>query len=278
MGNHSKESDEYAGNHHLNSGAKRYLPFEGIRNFRDFGGYRTRDGSSIKWGRLYRSGQLSELTRNDQAGFKNLDIELICDFRYEGEQQKAPTNIPDSHLPHIRSLPIKTGSFRSFLEKKGVENPGASDMMAAMKEIYRDFVVEHGNTYASMFRHMVETNRGTTLIHCSAGKDRTGFGSAMILFTLGVDRETIMKDYLLSAEYFSAESAMEVLLKDRENARRFPFDLNAFKPVYEVYPEYLETALEEIEKRYESIERYLEEVLGVTREIRRHLKEKYLEE
>jgi len=277
MENHPKEGETYSDKGGLSAGEQRHLVFEGIQNFRDLGGYKTRDGRTVKWGMLFRSGQLSELTNKDHASFKDLGIQLICDFRWEAEQLRAPNNLPDSDQPNIQSLPIKTGSFRSFLEKNGKEHPGPEDMMAAMKEIYRDFVNEYARTYATMFQRMLQTDRGTTLIHCSAGKDRTGFGSAMILYALGVDREVIMNDYLLSAKYFSADSAMEMLLKNNENNRRFPFDLNAFRPVYEVYPEYLETALGEIEQKYASVERYLEEALGMTREIRKHLQEKYLE-
>ncbi|MBU4317657.1 MAG: tyrosine-protein phosphatase [Proteobacteria bacterium] len=277
MENHPKEGETYSDKGDLSARAQRHLAFEGIQNFRDLGGYQTRDGRTVKWGMLFRSGQLSELTNKDHASFKDLGIQLICDFRWEAEQRQAPNNLPDSDQPNIQSLPIKTGSFRSFLEKNGKEHPGPEDMMAAMKEIYRDFVNDHAQTYATMFQRMLQADRGTTLIHCSAGKDRTGFGSAMILYALGVDREVIMNDYLLSAKYFSADSAMEMLLKNSENTKRFPFDLNAFRPVYEVYPEYLETALGEIEQKYASVERYLEEALGMTREIRKHLQEKYLE-
>ena len=259
------------------SGMERLLPFEGIQNFRDLGGYETSDGRHTRWGMLFRSGQLSELTPRDQVGFKTLGVELICDFRWEGEQQQAPTRILDIAEIQILNLSVLTGSLRSFLQKIGVPEPGPEHLMMVMKEIYRNFVREHAAAYASMFRHMMNTRKGITLIHCTAGKDRTGFGSAMILAALGVEKKTIMEDYLLSSHYFSADAAMAALTRQNDGTRKYAFDLNAMRPVYEVHPEYLETAFDEIEQQYDSVDRFLEQQLGITADLRRRLQDKYLE-
>ena len=260
----------------VNGGPNRYIPFQGIRNFRDLGGYRTKAGHHIKWGKLFRSGQLSDLTPKDQGDFKALGIKLICDFRYESEQHRAPTKIEDSEGVYILNLPIKTGSFRSFFESIGVSEPGYEDMLEGMKEIYRNFVNEQTDHYANMFHHILETGN-STLIHCSAGKDRTGFGAAMILAALGVDKDIIMADYLLSAQYFSANEALAILEKNGSNSGGPKYDLDVFRPVYEVYPEYLLTAFEEIEQKFNSIDQYITDALGITPEIRQALKDKYLE-
>ena len=272
-------SSEKAGrerNEQPDSNGKRHIPFEGIWNFRDLGGYITEDGHRIKWGKLYRSGQLSGLTPKDQADFKALDIGLVCDFRYEGEQRRAPNNIEISSEVNIMSLPIRNGSFRGFFEKLGVEEPGSDDMLAAMKQIYCDFVNEHAQTYAEMFRHILETENGA-LIHCTAGKDRTGFGSAMILAALGVGRETIMTDYLLSARYFSADIAVSLINRSSEGNRQPVFSMDVLRPVYEVYPEYLLAAFEEIERNFTSVDHFMTEALGVAPQLRQALKDKYLE-
>ena len=254
---------------------RRYVPFEGIENFRDMGGYDADGNRRVKWGRLFRSGQLSGLTPQDQAQFSAFEIGLICDFRYEEEVVRAPNNINGGTYPNIMHLPVASGSFRSFFKAIGVEKPEPEDMKKMMAHIYRIFVNDHAAAYADMFRHLLSDEKAV-LIHCSAGKDRTGFGAAMILSALGVERDVIMEDYLLSTKYFSADRAMAYFSQQRSGSQSGFFDTEALRPLYEVHPEYLMAAFEEIEGKYGTVDQYLTTALALTPARRRRLKEKYL--
>ena len=97
----------------------RHLGMQGTPNFRDFGGYPTADGRRVKWGHLFRSGQLSGLTDEDIDLLASLELDLICDFRREEEQTGEPSRLPDANAPRVLSLPITPGSNAAFFEQAG---------------------------------------------------------------------------------------------------------------------------------------------------------------
>lgn len=255
--------------------AERRLPFEGTKNFRDMGGYHTRNGRRIKWGMLYRSGRLSELSETDQQYFSGLNISLICDFRREDEQVRSPSRLPKENNVTIVDLPIVAGSSKNFLERIERGKADRDDMMNVMNDIYQDFAENQAHRYAEMFRCLLENEDGASLIHCTAGKDRTGFGTALILYALGIDDDTVMQDYLLTRRYFPVETEMQLMALKYE----IPADiyLEVMRPVFEVHPVYLQTALNAIEKKYGSMDNYMEQALGLTRDMRNELMEKFLE-
>jgi protein-tyrosine phosphatase len=256
--------------------AERRLPIEGAKNFRDLGGYQNKDGRRVKWGLLYRSGRLSELTDEDVRYFSRLNIGTICDFRRDDEQMRSPSRLPDDPFPTIRNLTIGAGSSKTFLERVENGKAGTADMAAAMIQIYEDFVENQADPYSEMFECLLQTNQQGVLIHCTAGKDRTGFGAALILYALGVDKETIMEDYLLTTRYFPIDYEMKLMAE--KYAVPDHVDLNAMRPVFEVRREYLETAFDLIEKEYNSIDTYLDRCLNVNRDVREELMDKFLEE
>ncbi|MFO7962654.1 MAG: tyrosine-protein phosphatase [Desulfobacterales bacterium] len=255
--------------------AERRLPLEGAKNFRDIGGYYTRDGRRVKWGKVFRSGRLSDLTERDLTYFSSLDIQLICDFRREDEQMISPSRLADEDHVTVVNLPIGAGSSKSFLERIEKRQADPADMMELMNDIYLDFAENQADRYAEMFRCLLETGEGACLIHCTAGKDRTGFGTALILYALGVDPDTIMQDYLLTRRYFPIESEMRLMALKYE----IPQDvyLEVMRPVFEVHPVYLQTAVRYIEEHYGSIEDYIENALGISRGMREDLMDRYLE-
>ena len=177
--------------------AERKVALEGSPNFRDLGGYKTVLGRHVRWGRIYRSGKLSSLTEADIHYFKRLGVSLVCDFRSDFERHSEPGWLGDEDAPHRVELPISPGSSDSFKKSMHdgiIEVYDATDLM---KDMNRDFVINQTSQYARMFQLMLQGNH-PILIHCAAGKDRTGFGAAVILDVLGVDEETIVEDYLLT--------------------------------------------------------------------------------
>ncbi len=257
----------------LATATSRHIPFSGTPNFRDYGGYKTRDGRTIKWRQLFRSGQLSKLTENDREQFRRLDIRIVFDFRRDEEREKDPSLFPLSAIPETVPLPINPGSAIGFLENIAGGNMDSQAMAGFMRAVNREFVIDQADKYQQMFACLLNHDQGGSLVHCAAGKDRTGFAAAMILSALGVARETIFSDYMLTADY---------LLVDKEIARvskkyEWPGEMDVMRPMLEVRPDYLQSAFDIIDDQFPTIEDYLQDVLGVGRAERDWLQARYLE-
>ncbi len=252
---------------------ERKLGMQGTPNFRDFGGYRGADGRRVRWGYLYRSGQLSGLTPQDLELLDSLQLDLVCDFRREDEQQNSPSRYPESRRPKVASLPITPGSNAAAFAGGGLDLGGRQPMYDFMVDINRDFAESQGATYARMFREILQHEDARFLVHCAAGKDRTGFAVAVILLALGVSVEQIMQDYLLTARFFHPQQEVE-RLRVKYGLESVPEE--AILPMLEVHQAYLERALQAIAD-YGAVETYLEEVLGVGSAEREELRRRYLE-
>jgi len=249
---------------------KRRLDMHGTPNFRDFGGYPSASGQRVKWGYLYRSGQLSSLSAGDVDLLGSLELDLVFDFRRTDEQQQEPSKLPHSNPPRVLSMPITPGSNTGFFERSDTDK---AVMFEFMVEINRDFAEAQTATYSRMFAEILEVDEARLLVHCAAGKDRTGFAAAMILLALGVSREVVMNDYMLTAEFFSPHAEM-----DRLRAKyQMDLEAEAILPMLQVHEDYLRAALASIDNRYSSVEEYLAEELGVGERERAELRARYLD-
>lgn len=254
---------------HLSSGdadvtvAERLLPLQGGRNFRDLGGYATTDGQRLRWGTLYRSGTMAFLTTEDYAYLASLGIKVVCDFRATSERKKEPTMWQGGAMPaaFARDYELNDGFIRRALQT----NASAQTVAEAMKQGYREMSYELAEHFRTVFTELA-AGRVPLAFHCSAGKDRTGIATGLILSALNVPRETILKDYALSDDFvdyeaaFSGPKATEI---DGPYAfiARLPREVRA--PLLASDPSYLEAALAEIETRDGSVRAYLENRLGV---------------
>ena len=253
---------------------ERRLGMEGAPNFRDFGGYQTAAGQQVKWGYLFRSGQLSGLSPQDVELFASLGLDLVFDFRRVEEQASELSRLPDKPSPRVVSVPIIPGSNSRFFEEAGQQSDKPDAMFEFMLEINRDFAGPQAATYSRMFSEILAQPDARFLVHCAAGKDRTGFAAAIILLALGVPRDVVMRDYLLTARFFKPE---------RELARlRIKYALEhmaseAIMPMLEVHEDYLAVALEYIDQNFGSVEAYLAQALGVGSPELAELRGRYLE-
>lgn len=251
------------------------IPLSGTPNFRDFGGYRNRTGLRVKRGALFRSGHLSALTTADLAAVAALDIRLVFDFREEPERQREPSQFPPGAEPNVVHLPIGPGR---TLNLNVLDSPvgltiDSEDVVDFMCQVNRELVEGYSSQYRQMFDHILNASGGATLIHCSAGKDRTGFAAAMILSALGVDEVDVIRDYLLSALYFNIDSELTAICR-RLN---WQGDMHVIRPVLEVREQYLRTAFDAISENYSDLSDYLREELGVDQVAREALQARFLE-
>lgn len=242
---------------------RRHVRLEGAKNFRDLGGYATDDGRSVRWGLLYRSGQLSDLTPADQETLRALDIHLVCDFRSADERESEPSALPESPGPSVVSLPISDESFevgelRDRILSGELEGIDMDDMLV---QANRSFAGRFAKQYRAMFERLRSDDALPALVHCTAGKDRAGFASAVFLRVLGVPEETVFEDYLLTNHYLQHEN--ERMLSIIRIFSLFRTDPEEIRPLFEARREYLRAAFDAIAVDHGSFDAFRREALGL---------------
>ena len=239
----------------------RRLPLEGAKNFRDLGGYRTSDGRYVRWGLVYRSNHLVNLTARDSDYLRNLGIRLVCDVRSEAERARAPDHW-SGNAPEFVSVPIGSNLITS---------PTADDLkrrVAAINAHTKDsvrayaYAVQYAGQYGKILQR-ISAGDLPVVEHCTAGKDRTGVFSAILLTALGVPRRAVVQDYLLSNQFLLAPDAIQSTAADLQLAFGLPElpDLSTVKTIMTARPETLEGALDKIDETYGSFANYLRDAV-----------------
>jgi len=178
----------------------RLLPLQGGQNFRDLGGYRTRDGRTVRWGLLFRSGSMHMLTPADYSYLGRLGIRTVCDFRDSRERATRPAAWPADRAPRVLSDDYAL-DLSSLKLDAAATPPTAEQARRAMTALYPAMLDRFNGQYRRMFAELL-AGHAPLAFNCSAGKDRTGVGAALLLTALGVPRETAIEDYLLSNLYY----------------------------------------------------------------------------
>lgn len=254
----------------------RMVPLEGAVNLRDFGGYATADGRVVRRRRLYRSGHLADLSDAARDRFAALEVGLICDLRRPEEQSEQPTPFPPE-TPRRLEIPIDPGSAVAMRERLGNGHVELRDRIDFMVAINRELAREHADDYARLFAGLLELEDQAFLVHCSAGKDRTGFACALILHALGVPRQTVLEDYLLTNEAMDYEGYVLPRLVPRLEPHARP-DRESIMALAGVRPEYLEAAYHAIESDFDDVERYIEDAVGLSPQRRERLRARLLDQ
>jgi protein-tyrosine phosphatase len=242
----------------------RRIPLMGASNFRDLGGYVTLDGRPIRWGALYRSDRLRDLSDRDLLYLDQLDLHTIIDFRSENERLEAPDRLPNGHRIKTLDLPIVPNDsseaaqeITNRVRKGDIEGLDALELITAD---YRRFVTKYTYQFRQYFRALMKARGRPVLFHCTAGKDRTGFAAATTLRILGVPVDTIMQDYLLSNRYFlpAYQDEIEKLRQAHDQAVAEFVTLLA-----EVRAEYLQASFQAIDDLYGNFEAFRQVGLGL---------------
>jgi protein-tyrosine phosphatase len=237
----------------------RVVPIAGSHNLRDMGGYRTAGGRETRWGVLFRSGVMAQLSEQDRADFRSLGIVAIYDLRATHERERRPTewHHGENIDYHSRDYTLSVGALDGLLRKGDV---AAESLLRVIHDAYRELPFEQAESYRELFRLLV-AGRVPLLFNCTAGKDRTGIAAALILLVLGVPRETIEHDYALTE--LAMDKLVKVLLNDPRYAPLAALPQQRYLPILRADPSYLAIAFEAIEARHGSVAAYLETVLGV---------------
>ncbi len=252
----------------------RVTPLEGVYNFRRFHGYEGREGANVRDG-LYRSGHFSRSSDADRAFFEDLNIAVVADLRRPRERALEPSNWPehfglrviesddDDHHepPHMQFL------------RKGDLSPEA--VHNYMLSAYRRIPTETGNqiVFREGFKALASGEADTGfLVHCAAGKDRTGIFCALVLSELGVDEDTIFEDYLLTNTAVDFDHLVPLVMERMAGQTASPMSETAIRTFLGVHADLLTEAFETIGPR----DAYLRDVLGITDEERDALRRRWL--
>lgn len=176
---------------------------EGAPNFRDLGGYSTVDGRKVRRRRVFRSDGLHALSERDFDDLSRLGLRLVCDLRSDYERQRKPTVWPQRFVPETVLMEVNAdprANHFGLLEmlQQDSSAQGATAMMSCVYRIVPGMLAQY---IPSFFSALVSDHQVPLVFHCSAGKDRTGILSAIILLALGVPREVVIEDYLKTARY-----------------------------------------------------------------------------
>lgn len=236
------------------------LAIDGATNFRDIGGYRTADGRTVRTGLVYRSAEMSHVTPKGFEQIKSLGVRANVDLRSTDERAKQPVNWPADMGVKVHQVdyPMDMAPFMALFSKETVT---AEDTRVLMAGFYKDVPFTFAPQYATLAREIIDGD-APVIFNCSAGKDRTGVGAALLLTLVGVPRETVTQDYLLSNTYYRPLAQLGADDPQAAMFRRLPLDV--VQALMGVDKRYLDSAFAAIEAREGGWKRYVEQDLGLT--------------
>jgi protein-tyrosine phosphatase len=244
---------------------QRLIPLQGGRNFRDLGGYTTGDGRRTRWGCVFRSGVMSYLTDQDHDYLKPMGIRVVCDFRTQRERQREPIRWGTDRVDLLEwDYDARSVSLRQYLAGNEFSADAAR---STMRTLYRKFPVLFQAQYTAVFEKLASGDM-PLVFNCSAGKDRTGMAAALLLLSLGVSRDQVMADYVLTDSVVDLEKEMfahkrgSIALGD-DHSYLQSVSREARIPLLKALPEYLDAALDQIAIDHGSVSSFVRDVLGV---------------
>ncbi|WP_294286816.1 tyrosine-protein phosphatase [uncultured Chryseobacterium sp.] len=237
-----------------------------VYNFRSVGNIKNKDGRILKEGKLYRSANLFKLKPESFKTIKELGIMEIIDLRNSKEIAQKPDRLPEGIVYKNESAFEDEGDQLNQARKlvlKGKVN--GNDAEKRMLDFYRNYVTEHPEVIRKIVTEILESDT-PILYHCTAGKDRTGIITALVLTVLRFDQETVVNDYLVSNNY-----RQKLVEKRLRLARNLHFiypklDIRVLEKLSWVETAYLNAAFNEIHKKYGSADQYIQKVLGISEE------------
>lgn len=228
----------------------RRLALDGAVNFRDLGGYAVGTDHVTRWQRLYRSDSLASLTHGDLATLARLDLFGISDFRLPDERNANPDRLPQGHAMRLLAPGFIPKGTEDMLREVAAGRAGPEDIRREVLLHYRLFATDHLADYRSTFAMLLEAQGRPVLLHCTSGKDRTGFGIALILLALGCERSVVLDDYEMTNDY---RRDLRFMFGDTAGAEALAMLTMARR-------EYLEVALDTLDREIGPAEAWLRQV------------------
>lgn len=245
--------------------AHRRLPLQGAVNVRDLGGYAARDGRRVRAGQLFRGDQLADLSDADIAQLHDCGIQTVCDLRGVPEQRQKPNRALGPSVT-IHDIGFMPHGGEALLAGVSSGQFGVADIERQVIDIYRRFVTEQAESFKRLLALLADAPL-PLLYHCTSGRDRTGWASAVILLALGADRATVAADYDLSNRY----------RRDLSFQLSSTIDPAVMTALTQAHPTYLATAFAVVDAEWGSDAAYLRDALGCGPAQQHHLQARFLE-
>src|SRR5215469_7229637 len=226
----------------------RHFNLQGASNFRDLGGYATRDGLRVRWRQIFRSNHLGHLTPSDVEVVRGLGVKSAFDFRGVEERAAAECVIEEIAVHSLPIEPTVVAALRARLQARALSS---ADALEIMRESYRNYVRQNTHSFRELFAQIL-ADTAPLVIHCTAGKDRTGFACALVLHALGVPAKVISEDYLLTNSYYR---------RDPNSAPDLPLDVR--QAIGSVEASFLAAGFDAVSAQYGDLETYFRDGLGL---------------
>lgn len=253
--------------------AERVIPMDGLVNFRDLGGYPTEDGRFTKWGKLLRSAAHDEISQADSSFLQQMGLKTVVDYRSGYEEQEHP-DVGVAGVQYLHLRPFEDSNATNILDLQQFMTGGVDGAIAMLTETNRILAKNsHCNSvYRELLLRLLDEAQVPLVQHCTAGKDRVGVGAATILLALGVPRQIILEDYLLSNQNQLRVDKLETAEAPISEKQR-----QLFAALTQVHAAYLQAFFDEVDQTWGGTAGYLHNGLGLTDEQLERLKELYLE-
>jgi protein-tyrosine phosphatase len=239
----------------------RHLNLAGASNFRDVGGYPTSDGRSVRWRQIFRSNHLGHLTDADIEVVRGLGVRSAFDFRGTEERTAAACKVEEIKVHSLPIEPTVVATLRARLQARALSS---ADALEIMRESYRGYVHLNTHSFRELFAQLLQ-DTAPLVIHCTAGKDRTGFACALLLHALGVPANVISDDYLLTNRFYRRDPNASPDLPDEVR-----------QAIGSVESSFLAAGFEAVRADYGGLENYFRDGLGLGPRERDELKARYL--
>lgn len=259
----------------------RHIPLSGQPNFRDLGGYQTADGRHVKWGVVYRSGELSQLSEADVGKLGELGIKSVVDLRSPQEvSARGASRTPRG--TRLLPLPIASSDVFAKLIPMFLEGDFSQVPPDLLARVNRLLVSDFSEQFGGLLRAIGDPSNRPLVFHCTQGKDRAGFGAAMVLSALGVPWDTVVEDYLLSNRFREEENEkmlgmIRSFVASRAGTEGAEIDISRLTGLLYVEEASLAAARAEITERHGSVEAFLVDGLGCARDELERLRNELLE-
>ncbi len=253
-----------------------FLPTSGIHNFRDYGGWNTRDGGEVRSGLLWRSGQHVKATEEDLAAIAALDIRTVIDLRGASERERNPCRRVDGFDGEVIFYDGETSSSPPHMDiddSVTTADYARQRMLAVYTRMPRNPAMIE--MFARYFR-VLDEREGASLVHCFAGKDRTGVAAMLLLHVLGVSRADQMAEFLRTNDAPTLAVLREQSVPAMEERLGRKMDDEAVMALLGVREEYLQTWWDEIESEYGSLDAFIDGQLGVDEALRERLRHRFV--
>ena len=233
------------------------ISIESVSNFRDVS-----VGSKMKKNLLFRCAKLSTLNDRDICVLENLNPHAIIDFRDPKEIKKAPDNLSAKLLKKYINLPISASTLSRMEAQKEIYGDSVESYEKVMEDSYRMYINNHKVVWTKFFEILLKSKKLPIIFHCSAGKDRTGIASFMIQSIFKNPMDLIFENYLISNDLLTIKAATAEQSTNSSNHDSL-VTKNMLSTLGKVQQSYLNAAIDEIDKKYSSLENYFISQLGL---------------